>query len=65
MELDPADWQSRLEAVSLKQLILLNEMSNLTQSIGPEEGHPYGPNLDIDTDSQHPLAFMDLINGSS
>ncbi len=57
MEMNPAEWQSRLEAVSLKQLILLYEMSKLTQSIGSEEGHPCGPNLDIDIQSQHPASF--------
>jgi hypothetical protein len=57
MEVDPAGWQARLEAVSLKQLILLYEMSNLRQSIGSEEGHPCGPNLDIDIQSQHPASF--------
>ena len=39
MKLDTTEWHSRLEAASLKQLILLYEMSNLTQSIEPGEGH--------------------------
>lgn len=56
MELDPGEWQSRLEAVSLKQLILSYEMSNLTQTIGSETGYHYGP-YDIDNQSQHPAGF--------
>jgi hypothetical protein len=56
MELDPAVWQSRLEAVSLKQIILLYEMSNLRHNIGSEVGHHYGPH-DIDTQSQRPTSF--------
>jgi len=50
MELDTAEWHSRLEAASLKQLILLYELSKLTQSIGPGEGHQ-------DPESQHPARF--------
>jgi len=54
----PAEWQSRLEAVSLKQLILLYEMFNLIQSIGSEEGHSNNPNLDSNTQSQHWANFL-------
>lgn len=57
MELDTAGWHSRLETMSLKQLILLYEMSNLTQSIGPEEGHSDSPNVDTDITSPHPASF--------
>lgn len=57
MEVDPAEWQSRLEAVSLKQLILLYEMSNLIQSIGSVEGQPNDPNLELNTQSHHWASF--------
>lgn len=57
MELSIDEWHSRLEAASLKQLILLYEMSNLTQSIGPGEGHLDCPDLDVDPKSQHPASF--------
>lgn len=40
MKLDTAEWHLRLEAASLKQLMLLYETSKLTQSIEPGEGHP-------------------------
>lgn len=57
MDLDPAEWESRFEAVTLKQLILLCEVSGLRQSIGPEEEHPCGLDLDIDAQSPHPARF--------
>lgn len=50
MKLDTAKWRSRLEAASLKQLMLLYEMSNLTQSIEPGEGRS-------DPELQHHTSF--------
>ena len=46
MKSDPAEWQSRLEPMTLKQLYHLSEMCALTQSIGREEviPAPYFPN---------------------
>lgn len=40
MNLEPAQWASRLESMKLKQLYYLCEMSKLTQSIGNEEKLP-------------------------
>ena len=40
MRLDAAEWQMRLDAMTLKQLYHLYEMSRLTQSIGGEEVIP-------------------------
>lgn len=40
MKLDPAEWQSKLEPMTLKQLYLLYEMSDLPQSIGREDSVP-------------------------
>lgn len=53
MGLDPGEWQSRFEVVSLKQLNLLCEMSDLTQTIGSETGYHYGP-YSMNNQSQHP-----------
>ncbi len=50
MKLDTAEWRSRLEAASLKQLMLLYETSNLMQSIEPGEGHS-------DPELQHHTSF--------
>lgn len=57
MRLDAAEWQSRLEAMTSKQVVLLYEMSRLTQSVGLEEAHPENTTLDADPKSQHPTSF--------
>lgn len=48
MKMDAAEWQPRLDAMSLKQLYYLCEMTKLTQSIGREEvvPAPVFPNAD-------------------
>lgn len=43
MKVAPAEWQSRFESMTLKQLYQLHEMSKLRQSIGREEVLPPHP----------------------
>lgn len=48
MQLETAEWQSRLEHTRFKELYYLYEMSNLTQSIGREEILPNADPYSID-----------------
>lgn len=51
MKVDTTEWQPRLEAMTLKQLYHLCEMTKLTQSIGREEVVPAPPFPNADPDS--------------
>ena len=55
MKLDPTEWQSRLEPMTMKQLYQLYEMSTLTQSIGREEVVPAPRFPDADPNSIHAI----------
>ena len=51
MKIDATEWPPRLEAMTLKQLYYLYEMTKLTQSIGMEEIVPAPPFPNADPDS--------------
>ena len=55
MRIDAVEWQSSLEAMTLKQLYHLCEMSKLTQSIGREEMVPAPQYPDAKPDSVHAI----------
>lgn len=55
MKVDAAEWQSRLESMTLKQLYHLCEMSKLTQSVGREEVVPAPRHPDVPPDSVHAI----------
>ncbi len=55
MKVDATEWQPRLEAMTLKQIYHLYEMSRLTQSIGGEEIIPPLRHPCHDPDSLHAI----------